>query len=75
MSLSTVHRAQEWLADRVSWVQYPNVRAERPRSLFWKYEMPWYQRMALSVMGFGLIGVSVLALFFLGLLLWAAITS
>lgn len=70
-----VTRAHEWLADHVSWVQYPNVRAEHGRSLFWKYEIPWYQRMALAVMGFGLIGVSAIALFFLGVLFLAAFTA
>lgn len=70
-----VTRAHEWLADRVSWVQYPNVRAEHGRSLVWKYEMPWYQRMALVVMGVGLIGVSAIALFFLGVLFWAVLTA
>jgi hypothetical protein len=75
MSLSLFQRAQEWLADRVDWVQYPNVRTSNQRSLFWKYEMPWYQRMALAVMGFGFIGVSLIALFFLGLLFWALVTT
>lgn len=70
-----VTRVHEWLADRVSWVQYPNVRAEHGRSLFWKYEMPWYQRMGLVVMGLGLIGISVVALFFLGILFLAAVTA
>lgn len=70
-----VTRVHEWLADHVSWVQYPDVRAGNRRSLFWKYEMPWYQRMGLVVMGLGLIGVSAVALFFLGLLFWAAFTA
>ena len=70
-----ITRAHEWLAAHVSWVQYPNVRAMPRRSLFWKYEMPWYQRMALAVMGFGLIGVSAIALFFLGVLVLAAIAA
>lgn len=70
-----VTRAHEWLADHVSWVQYPDVRAERGRSLFWKYEMPWYQRMWLVVMGFGLIGFSAIAMFFLGVLFWAIFTA
>lgn len=70
-----VTRVHEWLADHVSWVQYPNVRAEHGRSLFWKYEMPWYQRMGLVVMGLGLIGISAVALFFLGILFLAAVTA
>lgn len=70
-----VTRAHEWLADHVSWVQYPNVRAENGRSFGWKYEMPWYQRMWLVVMGLGLIGFSAVALFFLGVLFWAIFTA
>ncbi|MBB5508160.1 hypothetical protein [Paraburkholderia atlantica] len=35
-------RAHEWLADHVSWVQYPNIRQisqKRPR-VFWANPMP-----------------------------------
>ena len=70
-----VTRVHEWLADHVSWVQYPNVRAEQRRSLLWKYDMPWYLRMWLVVLGLWLIGFSAVVLFFLGVLFWAAFTA
>lgn len=74
--MSPIDRVHEWLADRISWVQYPNVQVtEGTRSPFWAYEMPWYQRMGLVVMGMVLLGVCAIALFFLGVLFWAAVTA
>lgn len=42
-------RLQEWLADRVSWVQYPEVRSmqKRQKLFFWKHQMPAGQRIAM----------------------------
>ena len=31
-------RIHEWLAERVSWIQYPDLRAQR-RGLVWRYRM------------------------------------
>ena len=48
MRLSMKVRVHEWLADRVSWVQYPDLRKEHQRqlhpqpSLWWRYKrMTW----------------------------------
>lgn len=62
-------RLQEWLADHVSWVQYPGVTSS-PRPLF-AHEMPWSTRAMLVL--FGLIGLvlSLIALGFLGLFFWS----
>jgi hypothetical protein len=42
MTVSLKYRVQEWLADRFTWVQYPNLsRAGSPvrRGLRWKFPM------------------------------------
>ncbi|KVT86264.1 hypothetical protein WT25_10950 [Burkholderia territorii] len=47
-------KAQEWLADRVGWVQYPNIRqigpAHAPRRVF-RYAMPASTRITLVLLG------------------------
>ena len=50
--MKLVFRAQEWLADRVSWVQYPNVRMVSPKrpsrpATFWTNRMPFGYRIML----------------------------
>lgn len=42
----------EWLADRVTWIQYPNIRAvtdtaKRRPALQFAVQMPWWQRITL----------------------------
>lgn len=70
------HRFQEWAADRVSWVQYPDIRNMRNRpGLMFKTQMPWEKRMLLVVFGFAALAICAVGLFFLGLLFWAAITA
>jgi hypothetical protein len=50
MKRSLRFRAQEWLADRVSWVQYPGVQAVgQKRRPFWTYPMPVWQRTYMAL--------------------------
>ncbi len=54
---------QEWLADHVRWVQYPRQRftPARPKRPFWRYQMPWWQRLSLFYFSlWTLIGSSIL---------------
>lgn len=38
------------MADHVSWVQYPNIRAIAPkRRIFWSYPMPAWQRTYMAL--------------------------
>lgn len=67
-------RIHEWLADRISWVQYPDVRAEgaSPRfGLRWSHTMPTSTRLFIAAMSLLLLGVAIplfLALLFAGYL-------
>ncbi|WP_150811202.1 hypothetical protein [Pandoraea sputorum] len=52
MRTSLRFRVHEWLADRVSWVQYPNIRAVSPNAkrapiLRFSVQMPWSTRVML----------------------------
>lgn len=68
------YKIQEWLADRVSWVQYPNLRpadgftrAASRSGYGFKEPMPPFKRLALLLGGslLVLVGLAVLgALFF-----------
>lgn len=71
--LSFKFRVHEWLAERVKWIQYPNVSGNQ-RPLF-KTAMPWSTRILLVLFGFIILIVCAIALFFLGLLFWAVITA
>jgi len=71
--MTRFQRAHEWLADRVSWVQYPNVRG--PKQPFFKHEMPIMNRVALALFGAGLVVVSLIALSMFCLLFWALLFS
>ena len=70
-------RAHEWLADHISWVQYPQVRplsANAKRRVF-RTDMHWTTR-ALIVMGSAAtLAVSGGILAFLGLIVWATVTA
>ena len=68
-------RAHEWLADRVSWVQYPELRRLSPKRRLFRNEMPWTTRAMLILIGSVLLLGCAVALFFLGVLSWAAITA
>lgn len=64
----------EWLADRISWIQYPGVSAAVAHPLF-KWGMPWPTRMMLVLVGGLVLLLCAVALFFLGVLAWAAVTA
>jgi hypothetical protein len=72
--MNIVQRAHEWLADHVSWVQYPRITPMR-RVSFFKTQMPWPTRVALVLFGSTTLVICAIALFFLGLLFWAALTA
>lgn len=53
--------AHEWLADRVDWVQYPNVRQISPKGTrrpFFKHSMPASTRVTLVLLS--LMGLAIL---------------
>lgn len=75
-----MNRAQRihcWFADRITWVQYPDVRPlKRPARLpFFRNAMPLPVRLALVLFGVlaGLAALVMLAM--LGLVIWAAVTA
>jgi hypothetical protein len=71
--ISLRFRAHEWLADHVSWVQYPNLSGPRPP--FWRNTMPLSTRIFLVVMGVTGLVVCAALLSLLALLFWAAISA
>ena len=76
MKLTT--RVHEWLADHISWVQYPQVRAVSAGARVgpqWRVPMPWPYRVVLLVCGLALVGFSLVALGAVGVLFWALITG
>lgn len=62
------HRIQDWLADRVSWVQYPHIRPANPaaratsRTGFkFKYAMPFGKRIDLFLFSLLLLLIGLVA--------------
>lgn len=68
-------RIQEWLADRVSWVQYPQIRRSPIKRRLFLNQMPGPLRVGLVLYGAAALVVCTIALFFLGLLFWAIFTA
>ncbi len=68
-------RLQAWLATRFSWVQYPGVSPFVRRFPFFANGMPWPMRVGLVLFGVVTLMACAVALSFLGLLAWAAITA
>lgn len=66
-------RFHEWVAERVSWVQYPNVRTE-PDAPFFKHQMPASTRAFVVLVSLIVLVVCAVALFFLALMFWAILT-
>jgi len=76
------HKMQEWLADRLPWVQYPNIRAADattraaaavgPR---FKYQMPLGKRLDLAILSLGLLVAGLMALAVALFVLYIGITS
>lgn len=69
--MTYVERVHTWLADRLSWVQYPRVSPFQRRYPFFKTAMPWPTRVGLVLFGLVVLAVCAVAMFFLGLLFWA----
>ena len=61
MAISLRYRVHEWLADRITWVQYPRIR---PNSAAFKFKMPLLHRVALVLWGIALSGVGLALLGF-----------
>lgn len=68
-------RIQEWLADRVSWVQYPQIRRSAIKRHLFLNQMPGPLRAGLVLYGVAALAACAIALFFLGLLFWAIFTA
>lgn len=75
--MKRAHRFQEWLADRVTWVQYPNLRAadkttrEASRTgLRFTHQMPLGKRIDLFLFSILLLLAGLAALFFVGLFIY-----
>lgn len=70
--MNKLDRAQEWLADRVSFIQYPRLRPADARTashhgIRWKNKMPWEFRLGLllwSVLTLALCAFLLCALLF-----------
>ncbi len=73
--LSLSYRLHEWLAERVSWVQYPNVRTERKPLIVWKHQMPWTTRALLIMFGLATLVLCAIAMFFLSILFLSILTA
>lgn len=52
-------RAHEWLADHVSYIQYPQVK-RGPKLPFFKVGMPWEYRLMLVIFGIALLAIGVI---------------
>jgi hypothetical protein len=74
-NLSLAQRVQEWLADRVSWIQYPNVSIVRSKLPFWRYEFRPMTRFFFSLFFIFWIIVFSMVLIAMVIVLWAFITS
>ena len=53
MLMNILYRAQEWLADRVSFVQYPNIRAVRRKPA----KRPIEDRVLIGALSIGALAV------------------
>ena len=73
--MTASERIQTWLADRLSWVQYPRVSPFVRRYPFFSNAMPWPLRFGLVLFGVVALVVCAIALFFIGLLFWAVIAA
>lgn len=67
-------RIQEWLADRVGWVQYPNIRmisTPQRRVPFFRYQMPASTRITLILLGLMALAIMLPAVIAAGFFLYA----
>jgi hypothetical protein len=69
-------RIQEWLAQRVGGVQYPQISSARnTRPPFFKNDMTWERRALIVLVSIVVIVIGLVILAFACLVLWAIITS
>jgi hypothetical protein len=70
---SVIHRIHDRAAERLRWVQFPRQRFVplHVRAPFFRHAMPWPTRVTLAVISVVVLLFSTIALFFLGLLIWA----
>ena len=60
------YRVQEWLAERVTWVQYPDIRQVGTKHLFrpgFVHRMPFGQRLDLLLFSLATLVAGALLLF------------
>lgn len=65
--MKKITRAHEWLADRVSFIQYPNLRpadahTRSHHGMRWKHSMPWEVRLTLAVLSAAAVVIALLTL-------------
>lgn len=68
------HRAQEWLADRVTWMQYPHIRQIQPRQRkkrVFQHQMPAGTRVTLALLGLMALFILIPAMIAGGFFLYA----
>ena len=72
MKISFSYRAQEWLADHVKWMQYPNITRENDTPIGFKTPMKLGKRLDLFlisllilILGCVLLGITFLFLYLL----------
>jgi hypothetical protein len=79
MKRSFKYRAHEWAADKFSWVQYPNVRAQsanaKVKAVRFQHAMPIGKRLDVAIFSFALLLVAVAVLGVVGIIGWALISS
>lgn len=75
--MTYARRIHGWLADHVSWVQYPDVRPSRPvaRLSLFRNQMPAPTRVALVMFGVFALCAATAMLGAIALLVWAAVTA
>lgn len=66
------YRAQEWAADNFKGVQYPENTGKKS---FFKNDMPWSTRVFLALFGVFALVISVIALFFIGVVFYSIFTA
>jgi len=65
MKKSLIYRVHEWLAERIAWVQYPQITLIAPRKPFFKHQMPLSKRIDIFLFSLVLL---LVALVFIGLI-------
>ena len=72
------YRIQDWLADRVDWVQYPDIRRgamDQRSKLMFANRMSFGQRIDLLLISLFILFVGTLALGAIGIVIYSFITG